>query len=97
MVYGSKLSFGLNLYHRESRYFSDVYDQKTDGIRFSLGQPLTRNTRHSLGYSFEQFEVLDVADSASQAIKDEEGKRLASSLDYTLSYDSRDRFFNATR
>ena len=29
-----KLSFGLNLYHRESRYFSDVYDQKTDGIRF---------------------------------------------------------------
>ena len=92
-----KLSFGLNLYHRESRYFSDVYDQKTDGIRFSLGQPLTRNTRHSLGYSFEQFEVLDVADSASQAIKDEEGKRLASSLDYTLSYDSRDRFFNATR
>ena len=92
-----KLSFGLNLYHRESRYFSDVYDQKTDGIRFSLGQPLRRNTRHSLGYSFEQFEVLDVADSASQAIKDEEGKRLASSLDYTLSYDSRDRFFNATR
>lgn len=92
-----KLSFGVNVYHRESRYFSDVYDQKTDGIRFSLGQPLTQNIRHSLGYSFEQFEVLEVASTASQAIKDEEGKRLASNLDYTISYDSRNRYFGATR
>ena len=92
-----KLSFGVNAYHRESRYFSDVYDQKTDGVRFSLGQPLTKNMRHSLGYSFEQFEVLNVASTASEAIKSEAGKRLASNLDYTISYDSRDRFFGASR
>ena len=35
-----KLSLGVSVYHRESRYFSDVYDQKTDGMRLSLGQPL---------------------------------------------------------
>ena len=92
-----KLSFGANAYHRESRYFSDVYDQKTDGVRFSLGQPLTKNMRHSLGYSFEQFEVFNVASTASEAIKFEAGKRLASNIDYTISYDSRDRFFAATR
>lgn len=91
-----KLSFGVNLYHRESRYFSDIYDQKTDGARLSLGQPLSRNMRHSLGYSFEQFEVFNVADMNS-IFWDERGKRLASSVDYSLSYDSRDRFFGATR
>jgi outer membrane protein insertion porin family len=92
-----KLSFGASVYHRESRYFSDVYDQKTDGIRLSLGQPFSKNTRHSLAYKIEQFDVYDVADTASDAIKNEAGKRLSSGIEYTLSYDSRNRYFGATR
>ena len=92
-----KLSLGVSVYHRESRYFSDVYDQKTDGMRLSLGQPLSKNTRHSLAYKLEQFDVYNVADTASDAIKDEAGKRLSSGLEYTLSYDSRNRYFGATR
>ncbi len=92
-----KLSFGVDLYHREARYFSDAYDQKNDGMRLSLGKPLGRFTRGRLAYTIEQFDVFDVQDSASDVIKAEEGKRLKSGLDFTWSRDTRNRFFNPSR
>ena len=92
-----KLSFGIDLFHRESRYFSDAYDQKNNGMRLSLGKPLAPFVRGTLAYTLEEFEVFDVQDSASDAIKAEEGKRLKSGVDYTLSRDTRDRFFNPSR
>jgi outer membrane protein insertion porin family len=92
-----KLSLGVDLYHREARYFSDAYDQKNDGVRLSLGKPLSRFTRGTLAYTIEQFEVFDVQASASPAIKAEEGKRLKSGVNFTWSRDTRDRFFNPSR
>lgn len=92
-----KLSFGVDLYHREARYFSDNYDQKTDGMRLSLGKPLSRFSRGSIGYTLELFDVFDVAPTASQSIREEDGLRLKSGLDFTLTRDTRDRFFNPTR
>ncbi len=92
-----QLSFGVDLFHREARYFSDSYDQSNDGMRLSLGKPLSRFTRGNLAYTLESFNVFDVASSASQAIKNEEGRRSKSSLEYTWTFDSRDRFFNSTR
>jgi len=92
-----KLSFGVDLYHREARYFSDAYDQKNDGMRLSLGKPLSRFSRGTLAYTMEQFDVFDVQPSASDSIKNEEGKRLKSGLDFTWTRDTRDRYFNPTR
>ena len=92
-----QLSFGIDLFHREARYFSDSYDQQNDGARLSLGKPLSRFTRGSLAYTLEQFNVFDVASTASQAIKNEEGRRIKSGLEYTWTFDTRDRFFNPTR
>jgi outer membrane protein insertion porin family len=92
-----QLSFGIDLFHREARYFSDAYEQSNDGARLSLGKPLSRFTRGSLAYTLEQFDVFNVAPSASQAIREEEGTRTKSGLEYTWTFDSRDRFFNPTR
>ncbi|MCK4563130.1 MAG: outer membrane protein assembly factor BamA [Verrucomicrobia bacterium] len=92
-----KLSLGVDLFHREARYFSDEYDQKNNGMRFSLGKPLSRFTRGTVAYTLEQFEVFDVQDTASPAIKAEEGKRLKSGVNFTWSRDTRDRFFNPSR
>ncbi len=92
-----KLSLEVGLYHRESRYFSDAYDQITDGLRLSLGKPISRYTRGTLAYSLENFDVYNVADTATRAIRDEAGQRLASSLEYIWSFDNRNHFFNATR
>jgi len=91
------LSLGVDIFHHEARYFSDSYDQQNDGFRISLGKPLSRFTRGRLSYTLEQFDVFDVSPFASQAIRDEEGTRLKSGLDYTWSFDTRDRFFNPTR
>ena len=93
-----KLSLGINAYHRESRYFSEVYDQINDGLRLSLGQPLSRDLRHSISYKIEQYQVKN-ADSAPQFIQDEEaqGKRLSSGAEYLLTYDTRNKSFGATR
>ncbi|MCF7817339.1 MAG: outer membrane protein assembly factor BamA [Kiritimatiellales bacterium] len=92
-----QLSLGIDLFHREARYFSDSYDQKNDGFRLSLGKPLSRFTRGSLAYTLEQYDVYNVSATAAQDIKDEEGKRSKSGLEYTWSFDSRDHFFNPTR
>jgi len=93
-----KLSFGTDIYHHEARYFSDDYDQENNGIRFSLGKPLPiRFSRATLAYAFENFDVFNVATNASQAIKDEEGDRLKSSLNLILARDSRDYFRIPTR
>lgn len=92
-----KLSLGVDLYHREARYYSSVYDQRTDGFRLSLGKPLSRFTRGTLAYSLERFEVFDVDEGATPVIQDEEGVRSKSTLEYTWLFDSRDRYFNPTR
>ncbi len=92
-----KLSFGVDLFHREARYFSDEYDQKNNGMRFSLGKPLGRFTRGTLAYTLEQFDVFDVQSTASPAIRREEGKRSKSGLDFTWKRDTRNHFTNPTR
>lgn len=92
-----KLSMGVDLYHREARYYSSVYDQQTDGFRLSLGKPLSRFTRGTLAYSLERFEVFNVDSTASPVIQDEAGVRSKSALEYTWLFDSRDRYFNPTR
>lgn len=92
-----KLSLGIDLFHHESRYFSDDYDQKNNGMRISLGKPLSPFSRGMLAYSLEQFDVYDVSDTASDAIKREEGKRTKSGLDLIWTRDTRNRFFIPTR
>ncbi len=91
-----KLSFGINAYHRESRYFSEVYDQVTDGVRISLGKPINQYMRHSIAYKFEQYKVENV-ESASAAVQAEEGKRLSSGIEYIFSYDTRNKPFATTQ
>lgn len=91
-LFDRQLSFGIDLYHREARYFSDSYDQKTDGARFSFGKPLTPFSRVNLAYSIERFDVFDVSPSASQAIQEEEGVRNKSGIDLTFTRDTRNHF-----
>ena len=93
-----KLAFGINAYHREARYFSEVYDQINDGLRFSIGQPINRDSRHSLSYKIEQYEVKN-ASQAPQFIQDEEdkGKIMSSGIEYLFSYDTRNKSFGANK
>ena len=93
-----KLAFGVNAYHREARYFSEVYDQINDGIKVSLGQPINRDSRHSVSYKIEQYEVKN-ASQAPQFIQDEEakGKTISSGIEYLFSYDTRNKSFGSNK
>ena len=94
-----RLALGVNFYHHESRYFSDDYDQENNGARFSLTKPIPfiSFSRATIAYTIENFDVFNVATNASDAIKNEAGDRLKSSLSFPLSRDSRDRFDIPTR
>ncbi len=85
-----KLIFETDLYHRELSYQSDLYDETRTGIRLGLVRPLFNDfVRVGLSYTFEQVGILDVDPSASQTIKDEEGRRLVSKLGTYVAYDTR--------
>lgn len=92
-----KLSLGITLFRRDSRYFSDEYEQRNTGMNLSLGKPLTRFTRINFIYGLEEISVYDVDEDASQQIKDEEGDRIKSSFTTELVFDSRDNAFIPNR
>ncbi len=92
-----KLSLGLDLYHSEALYYSDDYDQETDGAKVSLGKPLSTFSRGRVAYSIEQFNISDVSSSASSAIQEEQGTRMKSTVELSWIRDTRDRYYNAKR
>ncbi|MBN2683755.1 MAG: outer membrane protein assembly factor BamA [Pontiellaceae bacterium] len=100
-----RLSLGVDLYHRDSSYYSSQYDLSTDGFRVSLGRPITRffglpvgnRMRGTVGYSLEQYDVYDVNPLASAIIRAEEGTRSKSTLDYTLLFDNRNYTYLPTK
>ncbi len=92
-----RLSLGTTLFRRDSRYFSDDYEQRNTGINITLGKPVTRFTRVNLTYGLEEISVYDVEETASDRIKAEEGDRIKSSLTSEFIFDSRDNAFIPTR
>jgi outer membrane protein insertion porin family len=87
---GKKLQFSLDLYHRELNYVSSEYDQTQTGARVGLTKALGSDFLiGGVSYTFENIGIKNVADDASQLIKDEEGDRLVSKIGASLAYDTR--------
>jgi outer membrane protein insertion porin family len=96
-LFNRKLSLGVDLYRHDSRFLSDDYDQRNTGGSVSLARALTRSIRGSLKYAFEEIEVYDLSDDASDRIREEEGSRTKSSMTLGLLRDTRDSVFVPTR
>ncbi len=92
-----KLSLGVDLYQRDSRYFSSEYDQKNLGGRLTLGKPIGNFNRMNAFYGLEQIKISEVSDSASELIKAEAGTQLKSYTGVELIHDTRDSAFIPTR
>jgi outer membrane protein insertion porin family len=92
-----RLALGVNFFRRDSRFFSDDYDQQNTGMNVSLAKPVGRFTRLTLTYGLEEISVSDVDENASDRIKQEEGDRIKSSLTAEVSFDTRDNAFIPTR
>ena len=95
-LFDTRLSLGADLY-KFSQEYSD-YSRSSYGTRISLGAPLYLDyTRGTIMYAYDHANISDVADTASQVLKDMTGDNVTSSLALMLNRDSRDRTFNTTR
>lgn len=92
-----RLSLGFDLFRRDSRYFSDDYDQRNTGGSLTLGRAINSYNRVNLTYGLEKVEVFNVSTNASEQIRQEEGSRVVSSLTPEWVFDSRNRVFVPTR
>jgi outer membrane protein insertion porin family len=96
-LFDQRLRLGVDLFSRDASYYSSLYDVGRLGGQVSLEKSLGGFFSAGLTYGLEDIEISDVSDEASQAIRDEEGRRLKSSLELSLVRDSRDRTRLTTR
>ena len=92
-----RLSLGLDVFQSDRRFLSDEYDQLNTGGSISLAKPLFGPVRLRLIYSLEDIEVKNVAETASEIIKAEEGSRIKSAVTTEFIRDTRNDFYIPTR
>jgi outer membrane protein insertion porin family len=103
-----KLAFGIDLYHRDLAFLSDVYDQQQTGAKFSLTRALGSDFLiGTVSYTIENIRLYDmpglivdntvipptVTDPVSPVIRAEEGSRTVSKVGASIAYDTRNSTF----
>ena len=89
-MFGRKLIFNQELYHRELNFQSSLYNERRTGSSTSFTRPLgSERFRATVSYTIEKVGLLDVSPSASPAIQEEEGLQLISEAGLRLTYDQR--------
>jgi outer membrane protein insertion porin family len=89
------LRAGFDIYDREREY--DDFTEERLGGDLRASYPLTEFLTISGLYRLEEVTVSNVAETASQDLKDQEGTFLNSVLESVLSRDTRDNIFEPTR
>ena len=84
-----KLSLGVDLYYRELGFYSDLYDQRNAGARFSLERALGSDfLRGTVSYTLESIGIIDVHPFSPQTILDGKGDHLLNRFGAGLVYDT---------
>ena len=93
---GYPTSVGFSIYDQLRNYYDDYKDERIGG-NVRVGQPSGEFTRFWFTYKYEAVNIFDVKDSASDAIKQNAGRRDTSSITTEVVYDTRDSIFFNTR
>ena len=91
-----KIALGFDLFHRESSFLSDRFDETRTGANIRLEKALSEFLRGQVQYGIQNID-LDVDGGASQELQSQAGSNLRSSVETSLTYDSRDSVFLTTR
>ncbi len=96
-VFDYPVSFGFDAYKRVHKRESDIgygYDEDITGGDLRLGKEISEYVKSNLIYRFDAIDITNITDNATTDLKAEEGKNTISSLEFGLTYDSRDNIFD---
>ena len=85
-----RLSLNGQVFYTEANYLSSEYDQRNYGFATELRKPINTYTYATLGYQLQDVDIFDVAVSASDFIKSQQGSTTESKIFSSVVYDSRD-------
>ena len=85
-----RLSLNGQVFYTEANYLSSEYNQRSYGFLFELRKPINTYTYATLGYQLQDVDIFDVAISASDFIKSQEGSTTESKIFGGVVYDTRD-------
>jgi outer membrane protein insertion porin family len=88
------ISASLGLYNEVFEY--PDYDKKATGISIGFGKELSEYMGGNITYNFESATISDVAGDASSLIKEQEGKKITSSISPSIWRDTRDNYLDPT-
>jgi outer membrane protein insertion porin family len=88
----SPYSLGVDAYNRSFNY--DTFDSHELGAGLRFSRPLGEYLRFGVGYRYEDVDITNIADNASQRIKDQAGRSTSSIISPSMSWDSRDNALN---
>ena len=85
-----RLSLNGQVFYTEANYLSSEYDQRNYGFATELRKPINTYTYATFGYQLQDVDIFNVAISASDFIKSQEGSTTESKIFSGVVYDSRD-------
>jgi outer membrane protein insertion porin family len=91
----SQYSLGLEAYNRSFNY--DTFDSHELGAGLRFSRPFGEYLRLGLGYRYEDINITNVSDDASQRIKDLAGRSTSSVITPSMIWDTRDNALNPSR
>lgn len=89
------ISFNTDIYKTTREYVD--YKRRATGFGFGFGKSLDEYWGASISYNLEKVTIYDVAEGASDFIKDQIGTRITSSITPSIVRDSRDNFIDPSR
>lgn len=89
------ISFSTDIYKTTREYVD--YKRRATGFGFGFGKSLDEYWGASISYNLEKVTIYDVAENASDIIKDQIGTRVTSSITPSIVRDSRDNFIDPSR
>jgi outer membrane protein insertion porin family len=89
------LRAGFDIYDREREY--DDFTEERLGGDLRASYPLTEFMTLASVYRLEEVTISSISSTASQDLKEQEGTRLNSVIEFVLSRDTRDNIFEPTR
>ncbi len=94
------VSFGFDVYKRTHKRETDIgygYDEDIVGFDLRLGNEISEYIREDLVYRHDSIKISNITSDATDDLKKEDGSNTISSLQYGLTFDSRDNVFDPTR